>query len=79
MKHTYLLISKMLLGNFVKFVEKYLFSQDVVIYTADNRNVHCVNEVHSVFCIIQSLFYFVLDFLLDIWMHINSFKYFQSF
>lgn len=70
----------MLLGNLVKFFEKFLFFfQDVVMYTADNRNVHCVNEVHSVVCIIQSFFYFVLDFLLDILMHIKSFKYFQFF
>jgi hypothetical protein len=30
-----------------------IFSQDVVIYTADSRNVHCVTEVH--FCFLHYL------------------------
>ena len=45
MKDTYLFTGKLLLGNYVKFDDKFFF-QDVIIYTADNRNVHCVTEVH---------------------------------
>ena len=65
MKDTYLL-----LGNYVKFYEKFFF-QDVVIYTADNRNVHCVTEVHL--CCLHYLNVSFLLFLVYTWMHINSF------
>ena len=65
MKDTYLL-----LGNYVKFYEKFFF-QDVVIYTADNRNVHCVTEVH--FCCLHYLNVSFLLFLVYTWMHIDSF------
>jgi hypothetical protein len=40
--------------NFLNLFEWTLFCfQDVIIYTADNRNVHCVDEVH--FCCVYYL------------------------
>ena len=50
---------------------KSFFFQDVVIYAADNRNVHCVTEVH--FCCLHYLNVSFLLFLVYTWMHINSF------
>lgn len=57
-------------GWFFTVLWKVPFFQDVVIYTADNRNVHCVHEVH--FCC-QHFFFQNFSFLWIFWIHINSF------
>jgi hypothetical protein len=59
MKHTFV-VSKIFWVILLRFMRD-IFVQDVVIYTADTRNVHCVNEVCPVVCIIQC-FFFILFF-----------------
>jgi hypothetical protein len=56
MKHTFV-VSKIFWVILLRFMRD-IFVQDVVIYTADTRNVHCVNEVCPVVCIIHCFFLF---------------------